>query len=83
MSRHDPITPAQLDLIRALARQVDVPISLVEAEADRRFLCSPLDRINRGEASALITWLQDIRDGHAPRPVPPGQLAMFGGEGLR
>lgn len=83
MSRHDPITPAQLDLIHALARQVDVPLGLVKAEADSRFLCSELDRINRGEASALIDWLQAIRGGHAPRPVPPGQLAMFGGEGLR
>lgn len=83
MSRHDPITQAQLDLIRALARQVDVPISLVEREADTQFLNSDLDRINRGEASALIQWLTDIRDGHAPRPITPGQLALFGGEGLR
>lgn len=83
MSRHDPITPAQLDLIRALARQVDVPLGLVADEAMVRFGRS-LDTdhlLNRGMASELIDWLQDIRDGHAPRPVPPGQLAMFGGEG--
>lgn len=82
MSRHDPITPAQLDLIRALAAQLDIQLGLVKAEAEEAF-GSELDRLKRGEASTLIEWLQLIRDGHAPRPVPPGQLAMFGGERLR
>ena len=82
MSRHDPITTAHLDLIKNLARQLGISASLLVQEIDQRFRCLP-NELNRGEASALIDWLTAVRDGHGPRPVPPGQLAMFGGDGLR
>lgn len=80
MSRHDPITPAQLDFIRALARDVGVAWDLVKAEADTRFEL-PVHRLNRGEASAMIDWLAAIKEGHAPRPVAKGQMSLFGDGG--
>lgn len=76
MSRHEPITPAQLGYIHALARQLDISKPTLNREIDNRFGCL-MEELNRGQASALIDWLGAIRDGHAPRPVPPGQTTLF------
>lgn len=73
-------TPWQLQYISSLRARLRLSPAEYEVLLIDMFNWDvPHRPFSRAEASRLIERLIDIRDGKAGRPVPVGQMGLFGG----
>ena len=80
------ISDRQRDFIEALCKQLHVSWDTALAGCpafalDPEFAAhAMIEDLSREQASAMIEWLIQIRDGKEPVPAPPGQTSMFGAD---